>query len=340
MRRYDISISFRDAHSSQPSGSSSFRLSKSESECRQVLQDFKVHRDSNEHVDVTSPLALDSLQECLAHCLQDPAIVRCQWFQNFLSPSLSFGENFALSKSNPTTQACEFILQPFDNDVVYVPRRNSLCVDYTVPAGSFLVWKFTVGASTNLKFSIHFEKNTSESYETNNEVTINDRKIVSEIFSDLVEERCGVAGDVAGTFQAPVTGVVKLTFDNSYSLFRGNYVEYCMQCVSIETMRAAEAAAADLAYASTHTSELLAALHQSTSDVSLDVVAVQHTTKDSNNHESQQNEGQESVIQTSSWMKYAGKIVTATVEGFSGFATASKTTKIDNEVLLHILFCN
>lgn len=80
-------------------------------------------------------------------------------------------------------------------------------------------------------------------------------------------------GTYSGSYHAKSKGIVRLVFDNSSSIFRGNYVEYRIQCVPECTFSAAEEAASDLAKLSVaRKSALFEAIKHNSSGDDIDVV--------------------------------------------------------------------
>jgi len=322
MGKYDIRISIvNDTHAKQP-----FRLIKTDNECKKLSDALSSHlrHDVGEKLVVTCP----NLQECISHCLNDPEIVRCDWFRDFLSssPTVEYTNIDQLSITDPLSIAIEFLLQPFDSEVVYIPRRKCFFIDYTVRAGDVLVWRFSGGATTALAFTARFQSNNGSVMLAN--------ELGGNFNGDVVEVvECNSNKGSSGTFRAPKAGVVRLTFDNTTSLFRGNFLEYCVQCVSIETMLAAETAAADQAHASMHTSALVVAVQQCTSDDSFEVVVVEYNEEDLINasEQNQVEHVEDTVARHSSWVAYAGELVTATVAGISGISSRS-TPKLEKAV--------
>jgi hypothetical protein len=340
---YDIKICINDsAHNI----SSPFLLTKSVEDIRKLIKDVKLHYCCSEwvqkhHFDECEEVMTTSLiQSCISRCLAEPNTVHEEWFRDFLKCPPSNKDNTVSSSSGLTLTALDFVLQPFENEVMYIPRRKLYFVDYVMEAvGDSLVWRYAFGASTGVGFKALFQEfdNTSAN---------------GGIEKRFVEERCVqevvVAGAGAeltggtGSYQASVPGVIRLMFDNSCSLFRGNYVEYCVQCVPERTMQAAEKASIDLAAACEHTSALYEALLQSTSADSIDV----HVDRRAPGAEggvaellARQSQSQREPAEEAppkGWMEasskralntiygipFAGKLVNATVTmGLSGFST-------------------
>lgn len=320
MGTYDIKIciNINDTHSKL-----SFRLTKNENECKNLLEALvpRLKPDVQDKVVITCL----SLQECISHCLRDPEIVRCDWFRSFLSSS-PCAEIDQPSEKDPLSTAIEFVLQPFDSEVVFVPRRKCFFTCYTLRAGDVLVWRFSGGATSALAFTVRFQSSKSNE-EFTNEFCDNFNGDVVDVVASYSEK------GTVGTFQAHEAGVVRLTFDNTSSLFRGNYLEYCVQCVSSETMLAAETAAADKAVASLQTSPLIDAVQQSSTNDSFEVVVLEHNGEETGRGPEQglTEHVEDPVKRQSGWVAYAGELVTATVAGLSGISSTS-TPKLDKAV--------
>lgn len=332
---------------SENNNATSFHLLKSEEECMKLLHDYNCHCESQESdsakIEEYNSVTSDKIQAWISLLLRNVKILHCEWFRNFLSVrGLRGGETLP---NNSALTACDFILQPVDNVLVYVPRRKSFFVDSFVAACDSLVWRFINGSSTDMTLKVLFQRSRATNI---SDESVKDMRACFDAFSGgasvlgVQEVQC--CGGTSGSFQAPAAGVVRLCFDNP-SLFRGNYLEYCVQCVSFDTMQAAKTAATDLAYAAAHNSSLVAALAQRAEDHFLEVCVNQHDDDDVCCDEEQKKRcGQTEVVEdvvpspgvaagggwmssraldTLSGIAFAGKLVNATVAGLSGFRTSA-----------------
>ena len=319
---YDIKIYIRNGVSKD---SVEHLLLKSVEEVRKLFDEVKLcggiespsslyaAEDTDGDIDIVFTTA--QIETCVRRCLEEPNLVHCEWFREFLTSKSHSSRhhhedgNHLLSTDclSTSSTACDFVLQPFDNEVMYVPRRKSFFMDYSIAAGNSLVYSFG-RTSTNISVKAHFQPTETE----------NDSAIELE-------------GSVStgGSYEAATAGIMRLTFDNSCSLFRGNYVEYCVQCVPAQTMHAAEKAASDLAEARAHTSSLWTALLNSSSTDCFNVHVDVHVDVEKDDYDAaaeQQQQPDSTPAAAVDWMTASSQIALNTLCGGLPFVAGKLST--------------
>lgn len=82
----------------------------------------------DQNVKRSCPVSAIEVQNFLNHCLQDPGIVRSRALADFLWDPLLDGEGAHPPLASPMT-AIDFILQPFENQSVYIPRYEKRLIE-------------------------------------------------------------------------------------------------------------------------------------------------------------------------------------------------------------------
>lgn len=288
---FSVHISIDDVKNQS---SASFLLVKSVADVCRLLEDAKshslggdvnssqlpsTHTNEKDFSDKDS-LSSHKIQLCIQNCLADPKIVHCDWFRSFLTTALHDtnqqveDNNSSPAWSSSPSSAHDFLLQPIESEVAYIPRRGSVISDHRVGAGESLVWSYSTAASTEIAFRILFQATTDSASAPDTDMTSKhevERAFEAHMLGkeshahvrevDPSESSGAEAG--TGCFHASEKGIVRLIFDNSRSLFRGNYIEHRVQSVSESALQAARQAAEDVAAAGAQRSELYAAVLRS-----------------------------------------------------------------------------
>lgn len=167
------------------------------------------------------------------------------------------GAGGAESSGLAPESAFDFCLQPCPVSSTYVARRAQHHEEVDVPAGSTVLWRFSVGDGLDIQFSAVFAQVSEEGGGHDH-----DHEAGGKV---LMEGRFPAAGAgaeeaaVQGSFTAPVAGRCAFTWDNAYSRLRGKQVSIALQVVSPEAMQAAVEAATELARASSRNRSLITA---------------------------------------------------------------------------------
>ena len=92
-------------------------------------------------------ISCENLQTFLLYCLTQVDIVLSEALTRFLSdPSEEIDQN-----STPLT-ALDFLLQPFENQQIYIPRYQQYYVDVRLEKGETLVWRYQLGCGQDVDF--------------------------------------------------------------------------------------------------------------------------------------------------------------------------------------------
>ena len=218
----------------------SFLILKSAEEVRTFFDEYRAHMtqtlgDTDLLGDDEENLSSGEVKRCVMACLQEPDIVRSDWFRDFL---LTPSSTTTLARRHDPLSTCELVLQPLDKEVIFVPSWKSIY--FHMKAGDSLVWKYNFEPSTNILSKTRFKptKRSKTPYQSTEKGVYT------------------YEGEGIGRHDATVDGKVRLSFNHSRLLHKKK-VEFRVQCVSHDTMQAAEQAATDLATAQhAHTSTL------------------------------------------------------------------------------------
>ena len=112
-------------------------------------------------------LALDAqrLHALLTECLNNSEIIRGTPFSEFLWEGRFMDAAVTAAHQKITSQcainpssALDFLLQPFESTNIYIPCREYFFVDFSLPKGSSLVWRFQVGGGYDVGFGVLFKE--------------------------------------------------------------------------------------------------------------------------------------------------------------------------------------
>lgn len=94
-------------------------------------------------------ISCENLQIFLSYCFSQANIVLSEATARFLSDPSE--EVLDQSITSPIT-ALDFLLQPFENQQIYIPRNQQFYIDIKLEKGETLVWRYQLGSGQNIDF--------------------------------------------------------------------------------------------------------------------------------------------------------------------------------------------
>jgi hypothetical protein len=262
------------------------RLRKSWSEFVRLQQLLMLADDVGDisHLPKLPPAPLDVAGEKFAaqalcaymnSLLAAPQILSSSLLSGFLDEKSARAEGGdALPPSGGTAvTAIDFILQPFDEHQVFIPRRSEYSVEMAVLRGETVAWRFTVAADFDVEFSVEFcsrETDGTGDFKATGEVegdsergrlqermqtcTISPQKVRRRRRSEPSSSpspplggefvgrptRCSI---LQGSYTCRGDGRCILRWGNAYSRLRGKRLSIVVKAVDAQVMQAAVEAA-------------------------------------------------------------------------------------------------
>jgi hypothetical protein len=112
---------------------------------REALSSKSVREAQNED---GMTISTQDIQAFLLHCFTNVEIVQSKAVAHFLWDSTAE----ATPSGRPPTTAIDFLLQPIENQQIYIPQHQQFFLDIKLEKGETLVWRYQVGCGQELDF--------------------------------------------------------------------------------------------------------------------------------------------------------------------------------------------